>query len=116
MWRGLLGILGLVVVGLTVADDLWVTTSVGRSGNFSVARGLSRAAWRVLHWSPRASHRRLRTAAGTVIVTAVIVGWAAGIWAGWSLVFLSSEWPVVDSTTHAPAGPWARVYFAGSSA
>ena len=85
MWRGLLGILGLVVVALTVADALWVTMSVGRSGTLSVARGLARAAWRVLHWSPRASHRRLRTAAGTVIVTAVVVK------ARWSVLATSSD-------------------------
>lgn len=107
--------LGIVVLVVTIADLFATVAQPGRQGGFVATRAAD-LMWRgalAIHerWP---SHRRL-AAAGVTCVAAVPVSWMTAMWAGWSLVFASSEHAVIDARTDEPAGTTARIYFAGYS-
>jgi len=103
--------LGTFVLLITVVDIVW--TALGTQGGGPVTTPLAEAVWRIalgFHRKPR--HKAL-SAIGTVILVVMVVAWISLIWGGWFLVFSSQTGAIVDVHHRLPAGPAARLYYAG---
>jgi hypothetical protein len=91
----------IVLIGI-VYDVIRTTLSAAGAGALTDAVG--RSIWRI---SGRAAW------AGPVVLLSTAVLWVVGLWAGWTLVFLSAPEAVVRASTGASADAWGRLYFAG---
>lgn len=101
-------VLGLAVVGLTVADAAVALTQAGGGGHRRAARlrGALRGAFR------RGGGRT--PGLGWAMASTIVLGWLAGAWVGWGLAFCGAEHAVVGPGGE-PAATWARFHYAGSS-
>jgi hypothetical protein len=109
----LLILLGAALVALAVADAVATTLSAGNGGGPLTSR-LARLTWRALRAAARGrSDSRLLSFAGAIVLLVTVLTWVVLLWAGWALIFASTDAAVVDSTTAAPASVAARVYYAG---
>ena len=105
--------LGAALVALAVADAVVTTLSAGNGGGPLTSR-LARLTWTALRALARGrGESRLLSLAGTAVLLVTVLTWVVLLWAGWTLIFASSDTAVVDSTTSAPASVAARVYYAG---
>ncbi len=105
--------LGAAFVALAVADAVITTLSAGSGGGPLTSR-LARLTWRALRALARGrGHSRLLSLAGTAVLLVTVLTWVVLLWAGWALIFASTDTAVVDSTTSAPASAAARIYYAG---
>lgn len=102
---------GLALVAAIYLDALATTLTVGGAG--VLTRTVMVRLWRVLLRVTRPdSGSRLLTGAGAGLLLTTVLVWVAGLWAGWSLIFLGSD-TVVDAQTLEPAGPVDVAYYAG---
>ena len=105
--------LGALLVAVAVADAVVTTLSAGNGGGPLTSR-LARLTWTVLRALARGrGESRLLSFAGTAVLLVTVVTWVVLLWAGWALIFASTDAAVVDSTTSAPASVAARIYYAG---
>ena len=106
-------LLGSLLVALALADAVVTTLSAGNGGGPLTSR-LTRWAWAALRGlSRREGPSRLLSFAGATVLLVTVLTWVVLLWAGWTLIFASSDLAVVDSRTSAPASVAARVYYAG---
>ncbi len=112
--RILLGILGVVLVLVTVADLLWTTFLEG-AGPISVRVGSWIGRLVLACHSRESGSRRIITKAGLLSVLGTLFVSATLIWAGSTLIFCASLTAIVSSDNFQPAGWWARLYYAGTT-
>lgn len=108
-------LIGLGLLALLVVDV--VKTTLGEGGG-PLTKRASAGLWRVaLHVTnrPRGRSHRLLAWAGLGVVHFIIGTWVLLLWAGWSLVFVGANPPVVLLQNGQPAGFLETIYFAGSS-
>ena len=107
-----LGILGVVVVLVTLLDVIQ-NTLLPRGGGIFSGR-ISSFIWRGALWlhRRRPSHQVL-SRMGVVVLLSVVISWGALLLLGWTLIFSASLPAVVESPVGTPADPWARLYFTG---
>ena len=112
MTQMLLGVLGVVVVLVTLLDVIQ-NTLLPRGGGLFSGR-ISSFIWRGALWlhHRRPSHQLLSRASVVILLT-VVVSWGVLLLLGWTLIFSSSLPAVVESPVGTPADPWARLYFTG---
>jgi hypothetical protein len=107
-------LLGALLVGLTLLDALW--TTIAPRGAGPLTKRVARGWWAASLWA----HRRRRGGAhgllafaGPALLVVAFLGWVAGLWAGWLLVFSAEPGAVVGATSNAPAPLAGRVYYVG---
>jgi hypothetical protein len=106
-------LLGIALLS-TVLVDIIVTTLTMRAAGPVTSRAMP-LLWRLaLRMTPSGAHRLL-VGAGIAVVGSTILAWALLSWAGWALVFLGADGELTDTSTHATAGIWDTVYFAGTT-
>ena len=104
-------VVGVLLVVTVYLDALATTLTMGGAG--PVTRTALRQVWRLLLRVHRLdSGSRLLTGAGAGLLFATVLVWVAGLWLGWTLVFLGSD-TVVDADTSGAAGFADVAYFAG---
>lgn len=105
--------LGILVVAWTIAE-IGMTTLTAQGAGPLTSRGL-RLIWklclRVFSKSPR--RHAIFTKIGPLFLALTTLGWYAGLWLGWWLVFLGASGSIVDASTNEPAGALDTLYFAG---
>ncbi|WP_346623572.1 potassium channel family protein [Blastococcus montanus] len=107
----LLIVVGLALVVTVYVDALATTLTMGGAG--PVTRSVLPPVWRLLLRVHRPDTRsRVLTGAGAALLFGTVLIWVAGLWAGWTLVFLGTD-SVVDAQTSAAAGVADVAYFAG---
>lgn len=103
---------GALLVLLVFVDALLTTVTVSAGAGPLTSKILA-ACWRLLlRFHRDGTERSFLTYGGTMLLMTTVLLWVAGLWAGWTLVFLGSE-AVVQATTRAPAGLADQVYFSG---
>jgi hypothetical protein len=109
--RILLGILGILVLLVTIYDVLWTTLRLTSGGPITawVTDGLWKASLRLTR-----SHKSLSTL-GFGIVLFTVVLWILLIWIGWTLVMEISPRAILHAATGRPADLGERIYFTGST-
>jgi hypothetical protein len=113
--ESIFAVLGLVIVLVMILDVVRTTVAVD-SGSGWVSGLITRLVWEaVLRISGSGTRRRALRQTGIAISLGTIALWIVLGWAGWSLVFLGGRDAVVVAATGEPAGPLARVYFAGTT-
>ena len=112
--QGLLIALGLALLAFTVVDLLWTTLWSGGGAGPLTGRVAGTLWGLVRHVAPSTDRgHRLRSAAGPVILMAVAALWVLLLYAGWALIFASTEAGIVTAGTKDPASLADRLYFAG---
>ncbi len=102
---------GAVLVVTVYFDALATTLTVGGAG--PLTRTVLAQIWRLLLRLHRPdSGSRLLTGAGAGLLFTTVLLWTAGLWVGWTLIFLGSDM-VVDAQTSAPAGLADVAYYVG---
>ena len=106
------GLLGLCLLGYVLVELLWTTFL---EGGAPLTTHLCQTAGKMVLAAHRHGKRKRRIIAmgGLFAVISTVVVWTAFIWAGWALVFCSSQRALVFSATGEPASTVARIYFAG---
>lgn len=108
----LLALLGLALLAVMLVDV--VATAVAIDGGAGPLTGrLTRSTWNGVLRVAAPGHQRMLRSAGLALSVSPIAIWILLAWAGWALLFLSSESSVVAAATGAPAGAVAKVYFVG---
>lgn len=110
----LLVIGGFLLVAVATVDALWTTLWVEAHAGPLAARlaaVANRLGVRVL---ARFGHRAMSVKGPLILVQSIAV-WVALTWAGWVMVFASTEGALVDPHTGAPAAFAERIYFTGYS-
>lgn len=108
-----LALLGTVAIVLVYVDAL-TTTLAAQAGAGPVTRRLTRVGWRaVLRAQRMAGFRVVTRHAGPVFLLATVLQWVAGLWAGWTLVFMGAGDAIRVAATGEPAGLVDVVHFAG---
>jgi hypothetical protein len=105
------GLIGTVVLIVTIYDVLWTTLRLTSGG--PITSWVTDTLWKTALRLTR-SHRALATL-GFLIVLFTVVLWVGLVWTGWTLVLLSDPRSVLAVATGQPAGFWDRAYFAGSA-
>lgn len=106
-------ILGAFLVVVAATDAVVTTLSAGNGGGPLSSR-MARLTWKTMRAAARdRGPARLLSFAGAAVLLVSVLTWVVLLWAGWTLIFSSSDGAVVDSTTSAPASLVARIYFAG---
>jgi hypothetical protein len=103
---------GLALVAAAVLDAV-VTTLAAGGGGGPITTRLASLTWRVLRATARGPLHGLLRFGGVVVLLTTVLTWVVLLWAGWTVVFISTEAAVVASTSGEPAGIAARVYYAG---
>lgn len=109
----LLPLLAGVAVVVLIFYDAYVTTVSATSAGGPLTHRLGVGLWRGLRRLARSPRSRVLSAAGPVIVFAMLLTWLTGLWLGWTLVFSSDSSAVVHDATGESADLWSRAYFAG---
>lgn len=99
-----------MVIG-AVADAVWTVLWTERAGGPLSSR-LIASVWRRCLASFSGHHTAL-SLVGPVSVALVLLLWIALVWAGWFLIFSTSDTSVVDAVTGAPGTAVDRLYYAG---
>jgi hypothetical protein len=110
--EALLAVVGALLVLLVLVDAAITTLAAGQGGGPLTGR-VGNLVWRVLRGLGSGPTSRALSYAGAGVLLVTVLVWVALHWAGWTLVFLSSEQAVVNGTTREPADLAARVYYAG---
>jgi hypothetical protein len=117
----LLGLIGIIVLIVTIYDILWTTLRLTSGGPITsrVTNSLWKAALRVtrsrlIRPHPIRSHKALATL-GFFIVLFTVALWILLIWTGWTLVLELSPRAVLYAATGRPADLGERIYFIGST-
>ena len=109
--RILLGLIGILVLLVTIYDVLWTTLRLTSGG--PLTSWMTDKLWKVSLRLTR-SHKVLATL-GFFIVLFTVALWILLIWIGWTLVLETSPQAVLQSMTGRPTGFAERIYFAGST-
>ena len=104
-------VLGLALL-LTVMIDALATTLAVRAGAGPLTQRLTASLWNLL----LRLHRRDRPpsllgVAGPALLMVTVLLWIGLLWAGWTLLFLSCDRGVIDSSTGAAANTAQVVYY-----
>lgn len=111
--RVLLGITGILLIGYAFIDLLW--TSFLEGGAPVTTQACARIARGMLRLQNRCTSRRTIALTGVVCAVATVLIWTALLWAGWALLFSSSDPALVDAASGRHADGWERIYFTGST-
>jgi len=108
----------LIVVGALVVAavflDAFATTLVVATGAGPFTRRLLGLVWRgLLRLHRTDSGTSWLSSVGTVLLVTTVLVWVAGLWVGWTLIFLGAGDAIINSTTRTPAGIAEVVYFTG---
>jgi hypothetical protein len=108
--RIFVGLLGIVILLITIYDVLWTTLRLTTGGPITswLTDWLWKGAVRVTR-----SHKVLATL-GFFIVLLTVALWVLLVWTGWTLVLEMSPHAVLSAATGQPASLWQRIYFAGA--
>jgi hypothetical protein len=109
--RILLGILGILVLLVTVYDVLWTTLRL--TGGGPITSWATNGLWKTCLRLTR-SHKALSTL-GFLIVLFTVALWMLLIWTGWTLVMAASPRAILQVATGRPANLGERIYFTGST-
>ncbi|PGF18215.1 hypothetical protein CP556_03615 [Natrinema sp. CBA1119] len=103
--------LGILLLAAVVADLLWTTLWV-EGGAGPLTSWLMAATWSGFR---RVGDRgsRLLTLSGPSILVVGLVTWLVLLWAGWTLVFASAEYPLIDTVDGSPISWSDRIYYTG---
>ena len=104
---------GIALLLLVVFDALWTTLAPHGAG--PVTKGLARGLWKLglaVHRRAGGAHRLLALVGPSLLFIAFL-WWVTGLWAGWTMVFASSEGAVHVAQTGVPADLASRIYFVG---
>ncbi len=108
----LLGILGIVIVLVTLLDVIQ-NTLLPRGGGIFSGR-ISSFVWRgALQLHRYTKSHQVLSRMSVVVLLSVVVSWGVLLLIGWTLIFSASLPAVVESPVGTPADPWARLYFTG---
>ena len=107
-----LAALGAALIAVAVADAV-VTTLAASGGGGPLTRRVATGLWRLLRATSRGGPTPVLAYAGVLVLLSVVLTWVVLVWAGWALVFSSSEGAVVGATDGEPASLPARIYYAG---
>ncbi|MBD2740419.1 ion channel [Coleofasciculus sp. FACHB-1120] len=109
----LLTCLGVALVVSIVVDVLWTTIAVGGGGGPITSR-VSNCLWKLLLHRHRSSpsHQMLSVAGYSTIGISTLL-WILATWAGWVLIFSTSDRSLISADTKQPADIWERIYFTG---
>ena len=106
-------ILGVAILGGTIADLLWTTVWVeGRAGPLTT---------RLMAWTWNGLRRiggrdsRLLALSGPLVLTISLTTWIALLWIGWTFVFAGAPDSLVDTSGPGPISWAERFYFTGYS-
>ncbi|ESR27442.1 potassium channel family protein [Lutibaculum baratangense] len=108
----LLSLLGALLIFATVGDVLVTALTTRGAGPVTSLAG-SRLWTLFLWWHRRWTSHNLLAYGGMAILASIATLWILGLWAGWSLVFLGAEVPLVSASDGTPADTLEIVYFAG---
>lgn len=103
--------LGSLLLAVAVVDLLWTT--------LWVAGGAGPLTSRLMAWTWSGFRRigdrgsRLLTLSGPAILVIGLTAWIALLWAGWTLVFASAAYPLVDTVNGNPITWSDRIYYTG---
>ncbi len=102
--------LGILLLLLVVLDLLWTTLWVeGHAGPLSSR--LTAWLWRGWRGVARSNGLAL-SMGGPLIMVLTLFTWVGVLWAGWILLFASSEGAIIDPPNQEPVTAWpARIYF-----
>ncbi len=104
-------VLGIVLLTVVVVDLLWTTLWV-EGGAGPLTSRLMTSTWSVFQWlGDRRS--RLLTLAGPSILVFGLAAWIILLWSGWTLVFASAEYPLIDTLGGSSLSWIDRIYFTG---
>ncbi len=104
-------VVGICLLAIVVIDLLWTTLWV-EGGAGPLTDLLMAGTWDGFRRAV-AGHSRLLTLSGPVILALGLVGWLVLLWAGWTLVFASAEFPLIDTVSGGPPSLTDRIYFTG---
>ena len=106
-------VIGSLLLAVVVLDLLW-TTLWADGGAGPVSARLSNVLWRAIRRAGR-SRSTVVSLAGPIVLTATLVTWVAMLWAGWTLVFGSSESSLRDTSDGTGVSWPGRFYYVGYS-
>lgn len=107
-----LGVIGALLILLSLVDAVATTTTTGRGGG-PLTHRVGKLMWRVL--LPRRGHDpgRLLPLAGPLVMLTTVLLWVVLHWLGWTLLFSADVSAVQDAQTGEPASFVTRLYYAG---
>lgn len=104
-------VLGVLLLAVSITDLLWTTLWIEGSAGPLTTR-LMRRTWQVIRGAA-SGNSRVRSLSGPFILVLSLAVWFALIWAGWTLVFASSESALIDTRNPGPISWSERIYFTG---
>ena len=103
------GIIILIIVSIDI-----LTTILKLSGGGLISNGVSKVIWRIFRFMAGSDARKkILNYAGISILVFLFLSWTAALWLGYSLIFLSAESSVVDTSTNVPANWVGKIYYVG---
>ena len=107
-------ILGILLVTMSIVEFGWNTLSVVGGG--AISMWLARGMWGVALSLYRATGQsKFLVYSSPLLMMAVIGTWVVMLWIGFTLIFMSGDTSVLDSTTRLPVNWLDKAYFAGFS-
>ncbi|WP_226481272.1 potassium channel family protein [Natrinema amylolyticum] len=103
--------LGILLLAAVVADLLWTTLWV-EGGAGPLTSWLMAATWSGFRRVGDPGSRLL-TLSGPSILVVGLVTWLVLLWTGWTLLFASAEYPLVDTVNGSPISWSDRIYYTG---
>ena len=104
-------VVGICLLAIVVVDLLWTTLWV-EGGAGPLTDLLMAGTWRGFRRTV-ADRSRLLSLSGPVILVLGLVAWLVLLWAGWTFVFASAEYPLIDTVDGGPTSWTDRIYFVG---
>lgn len=102
-------VVGIVVLVTGIVDIVWTTLWVD-GGSGPVSGRLTTGIWKGLRAATGDRNRAL-SLAGPLILMLTLATWIGLIWLGWTIIFASDPYAVVNSRTGGPADWWGRFYY-----
>lgn len=105
------GIIILIVVSIDI-----LTTILKLSGGGLISNGVSRVIWRIFrNLGGNKARSKVLNYAGISILVFLFMSWVFALWLGYSLIYLSDEGSVVDTSTEVPSNWIGKIYYVGYS-
>jgi len=105
-------IIGVALILLVTADML--STILRINGGSFLSNFITKNIWKLfLVLSKNNGRSRIMSSTGFVVILMLFIIWVGLIWAGYSLIYLSSVSSVVDTATLLPSNWVGKIYFVG---
>ena len=106
------GIVGVVIVLITLFDALLTTLAPRQAG--PISKRLAHGWWHAsLAIYRRTGFTRILSIAGPAILVVVTLFWVIGLWSGWTLIFESNPDSIIQGDTKVAATLPQKIYYAG---